>query len=47
MGNVAAESAMQSLWEDEHLNYGLNNLQLNEAGLLTTQKQVSFKKMLS
>lgn len=26
VGNVAAESAMQSLWEDEHLNYGLNNL---------------------
>ena len=46
VGNVKVESGMQKLWEDENLDYSLNNLSLNETGLLTPQKQASFKQML-
>jgi hypothetical protein len=47
VANIAAESGLQNLWEDEFVNTSQNYYQLYEAGLLTPQKQLSFKKMLS
>lgn len=38
VANIAAESGLQNLWEDEFVNTNQNHYQLYEAGLLTPQK---------
>ena len=45
--NMAAENAVQKLWEDECLDYKMNKLNVGEVGLITRQKEISFKKQLS
>ena len=45
--NMSAESAVQKLWEDECLDYKMNKLNVGEIGLITRQKDISFKRHLS
>ena len=47
VANVGAESGLANMWEDEFVNLKKNNYQIDEAGLLTPQKEQSFKNMLS
>lgn len=35
-GNVQEESGIMNFWEDEHLDYKMNKLVVNEAALVTT-----------
>lgn len=47
VGNLGKESGIQNLWEDEHLDYQMNRLQVGETGLITPQKVLSFDSQLS
>lgn len=45
--NVSRESGILNFWEDEHLDFHMNQLKVDELGLITPQKEHSFKQQLS
>jgi hypothetical protein len=46
-GNLKKECGIQNFWEDENLDYKMNNLKVSENGLLTPMKIQSFNEHLS
>ena len=42
--NVKENSAMQNFWEDENLDYKMNNLSFGESSLITQFKVLNFQR---